>query len=117
MQKQRHTLEIERWRRASLHLLHEKKAMRRFGAGRPFIYCTKKKPCAALARTRLLRTKNVRLRTFFWEIRTAFVGANRATLRLFAKALFLTIHPQWMYRPLREQVRSQCARHGPKPAT
>ncbi|MBL3866074.1 hypothetical protein EGU77_04465 [Pseudomonas syringae pv. theae] len=60
----------------------------------------------ALARTRLLCTKNVRLRTFFWEIRTAFVGANRATLRLFAKALFLTIHPQWMYRPLREQVRS-----------
>ncbi|RMN74710.1 hypothetical protein ALQ55_02451, partial [Pseudomonas savastanoi pv. savastanoi] len=26
------------------------------------------------------------------------VGAN-----LFAKALFLKIHPQWMYRPLREQ--------------
>ncbi|MBL3830344.1 hypothetical protein EGU81_16375 [Pseudomonas syringae pv. theae] len=57
----------------------------------------------ALARTRLLCTKNVRLRTFFWEIRTAFVGANRATLRLFAKALFLTIHPQWMYRPLRDK--------------
>ncbi|RMS50403.1 hypothetical protein ALP64_201669 [Pseudomonas syringae pv. actinidiae] len=38
MQKQRHTLEIERWRRASLHLLHEKKAMRRFGANQTFAH-------------------------------------------------------------------------------
>ncbi|WP_235813358.1 hypothetical protein, partial [Pseudomonas syringae] len=38
MQKQRHTLEIERWRRASLHLLHEKKAMRRFGANQTFVH-------------------------------------------------------------------------------
>ncbi|NAS69537.1 hypothetical protein CVE34_25615 [Pseudomonas syringae pv. actinidiae] len=66
--------------------MHEKNNLRRFGANPPFAH------------------QNREAAQFFWEIRTAFVGANRATLRLFAKALFLTIHPQWMYRPLREQV-------------
>ncbi len=59
MQKQPHTLEIECGRRASLHLLHEKSL------------------CAALARIRLLRTKNVRLRTLFPWMRTPSMAEIR----------------------------------------